>query len=470
MVLAIGVLLVASVTPAFAVDGSLPGGTTLSATIDTPGDGATVGTGPISVTGSAAVGAAPAPTKDTTIVYAVDVSGSTANPSGVDCNGGGSDTILTCEKTAVKRVNAQAAGANSPVANSGLVSFNSAGTAVDFDAGPATQLLTTPGSEIDGAVDGFSAGGGTSFVAALGAVNDVLGAASAQPVKIVVFLSDGLDTVGGTLPSLPEGTIVKAYAISGSNCASGTPSLDDVAAEGTEGSSCEQVTDLTALDDIIKDAIAATLTSVEIAVDGGPATTLGDAELDPDIPPEGLTGPATVSFTTSVDLTPGSHQICVTANGTDAGGSGSVTDCHDVQVTEGGGNTVDCGTSPCELTATDGNVAKASFVGIGITKVVSMSAADTLPAECGGQPCVTGFDVVFDDNGGQGIAELTVRVARKFSTPPGKAAVFLDGARLTAKCTNKPTSPIPCQKITRIEEGRTKYFVRFAADPGIRFR
>jgi hypothetical protein len=114
-------------------------------------------------------------------------------------------------------------------------------------------------------------------------------------------------------------------------------------------------------------------------------------------------------------------------------------------------------------------VAIANFKGVGITKVVGMSAADTTPTECGGESCVTGFDVVFDDNGGQGVAELTVLAARQFSTPPGHAAVFIDGVQVTASCTG-PSAPLPCQMISRTGTGQTQYFVRFASDPGIRFR
>jgi hypothetical protein len=199
-------------------------------------------------------------------------------------------------------------------------------------------------------------------------------------------------------------------------------------------------------------------------VDGGAPRVLGNSELDPDLPRH---GPATVNFSTTVGpLSEQQHQVCATAKGSDAGGSGSVKDCVNVQVVQ---SSVDCAVQTCELEATDRDVSDAHFEGFNLTKVVGMRAAATGPTDCGGQACVTAYDVLFDDNGGSGVAELTVIAARDFSTPPGHAAVFIDGVEVTNKCVTQ-SSPLPCAKVNRAGPGLTKYFVRFASDPGIKFR
>jgi hypothetical protein len=448
--------------PAFALEAALPGGTPLSVTITSPENGAIVeSSAAIPLTGTASIGGA----KDTTVAYTVDVSSSVARLSNVNCDGiAGRDTVLTCEKAAVRAVNTQAASSSSPVANSGLVSFNTVGTAFDFDPGPAVQRLAAPGGAIESALTTLRAGGGTSFAAALNATKTVLTSAGVKPVKIVVFVSDGADTVHAPLPSLPAGTVVKAFAIGGSGCSKGNPSLNAVAAKGGLGSSCQVVTDLSVLDDVINHSITTTLTSIEVSVDGGPARMLLNTEVDPDLPQH---GPATVSFSTTVGpLTEGPHQVCTKAKGSDAGGAGSATDCVNLQVVQ---DAVDCATQTCELAANDGDVSDAHFEGFNLTKVVGMRSADTTPTECGGQACVTGYDVLFDDDGGSGVAELTVVAARDFSTPPGHAAVFIDGVQVTAKCGGKHET-LPCAKINRAGPGLTQYFVRFKSDPGVRFR
>ena len=62
---------------------SLPGGTALDITITGPANGATVpSTSPVVVHGTASV-ATGAPVANTTLIYVVDVSGSTVDPTGV---------------------------------------------------------------------------------------------------------------------------------------------------------------------------------------------------------------------------------------------------------------------------------------------------------------------------------------------------------------------------------------------------
>jgi hypothetical protein len=448
-------------TPALAEN---TGGPTLSVTIDDPADGAVVER-TFTVSGTAAVGAG-TPGKDTTLVYAVDVSGSVNDSSGVNCNGTpGNDSVLTCEKAAVNAVNTKAASTSSPVANSGVVRFNNTATALDVNPSVAgVQLLAAPGANITNVVNSLTAGGGTSFVAALNASNQALNDPQAKGVKILVFLSDGADTVGGTLPPLSAGTVVKAFAVGGNGCGNGGITLNAVVAKGAAGSSCTVVANLSDLDNVIGSAIGATVTSLNIAVDGGAPTTIPNSQIDPDLP-----SPGPVTYSLSIGpLALGPHEICVTATGSAPGST--ATDCNDVEVVT---DTVVCTpdpNTPCELTVNDGNVAVATFRGLGLNnKVVGMRPLDTAPGDCGGTGCVTGFDVIFDDTDGDGgVAELTVLTGKQFSTPPGQAAVFFNGELVVTRCDSGTT--LPCQKINRTGTGQTEYFVRFAADPGITFR
>jgi hypothetical protein len=204
------------------------------------------------------------------------------------------------------------------------------------------------------------------------------------------------------------------------------------------------------------------LSSLDIAIDGT-ARPISNADIDPDLP---RSSPATVRFSTAVSgLGVGSHQICVTARSTSLGVK-PATNCVRVEVVT---DLVEC-TDRCELFATDPGVATAELVGIGIEKLVGLRVGEPVPGECGGQDCLTRFDVLFDGDDGGGIAELTVITEKPPSTPPGQAAVFIDRVQVTAKCTGGGASPLPCQKINRTRSGQTIYFVRFAADPGISFR
>jgi trimeric autotransporter adhesin len=459
-------MVVSTMVPVAADTGSLPGGTSLSAEIASPAADAIVPVGALTVSGTAAVGAAPA-LKNATVVYALDVSGSAANPAGVDCDGGGLDTILQCEKAAVATVNAAAAAPTSPVLNSGVVAFSNTATARDVDPAAGTQLLSAPGPNITNAVAPLTAGGGTSFVAAVTAANSVLTAPGATANRTLVFLSDGLDTSGGSPPALPAGTIVRAFAIGGSNCNAGTLTLASIAALGAVGSSCTTVTDMSVLDNVIGAQVGATFNSLTIAVDGGPATPISNSNIDPDLP---QTGPASVTYSTSVTLASGPHTICVTANGTDVGGPGSVSDCVNVTVAA---TVIQCGTGSCSGTATDGNVSTAQFNGQNLSKTVGLSSAPTATSECGGANCVTGYDVSFPGTTGNGRASLLVKTARNVSTPFWKAEIYLDGAKVTRSCiwnVITKTEVLPCKIIGPTLTGGTFYYVKFAADPRFRFR
>ncbi|HEY4622007.1 MAG TPA: hypothetical protein VIG93_09930, partial [Gaiellaceae bacterium] len=101
--------------------------------------------------------------------------------------------------------------------------------------------------------------------------------------------------------------------------------LEDIAVNGGQ---CFEVPDPNDLPDLIPNLIGSTLTKVEMTVDGGAPSLLTT------VPPTPQPGPAMVTYSTmTAGLNPGSHQICVTAFGTDVtGGSADVQTCVTVEV------------------------------------------------------------------------------------------------------------------------------------------
>lgn len=73
--------------------------------------------------------------------------------------------------------------------------------------------------------------------------------------------------------------------------------------------------------------ITSELTTLDLSVDGGTAVDLSISTT----PPLPQSGPVTVTFTHTVSmLTPGAHEFCATATGSDSSGTGDVTDCINV--------------------------------------------------------------------------------------------------------------------------------------------
>jgi hypothetical protein len=335
---------------ALAASGNLPGGTSIEVTIDDPVTSTTFYTQPgettvdVGVSGEASVGEGVV-IKDTTVVYVMDVSGSMTDGAGVNCDGiPGNDSRLVCEKEAVESANTAAADPQSSVDETGLASFASGSTAHDVDLGTSgPQLIVAPGydgngnsnPDLEDVAFGLSAGGATCYSCGLNAARTILGS-STNPTSIVIFMSDGGNNTGphvNTVVPWPLGTTIHSFAIgSGVTCTSDPywrGSLNHVAAL-TPGGTCTQVTDMSKLADVITQAIGSTLDSLEIEVDGGGKNTIDNADINPDLPQD---GPATVGYSTMVsDLGLGDHEICVTANGTDAGGSGAVTECVTIHV------------------------------------------------------------------------------------------------------------------------------------------
>jgi hypothetical protein len=461
---AIGLCMTAG--PVAADTATLPGGTSISVDITSPADGAIVQSGALTVTGTAAIGAGTA-RKNQTLVYAIDTSGSTGSSSNVDCNGvAGNDSILECEKASINHVNAIATGASSPVANSGVAAFNGTGTVLDVDPAAGAQALTAPGPNVSNAIASLTPFDGTSFVAGLTAANTILNNAAAKPMKTLVFLSDGLDTSQAPLPAVSAGTVVRAFAIGSATCSSGTKPLNAVAALGARGSSCTQVTNLSTLDDVISAQVGSTLWGLGIVIDGGAAIGIPHSQVTPPTPQN---GPATVTFTTSVTLADGPHSICVAALATDTGGLGGAQDCVNVQVAT---TTADCTTS-CTVLASDRNVSQAAVVARNLPKTVGVRANPGVPSECGGVQCTTGYDVLFNGTATNGRAAILVHTVAPFAPKLKDAAVFVDGTQVTRSCISnifdKPEQ-LPCKIIAPDGKGGLVYFVKFAADPGIRFK
>lgn len=329
--------------------GSLPGGTPISVDITAPSDGVIKAfpPGQIDLAGTVSV-AEGVIVKDTTVVYIMDLSGSMDLSSGVDCDGiSGTDTRLVCEKEAVKRANTAAKAASSSVDETGLGSFEGStvcvSTAYDVDLGtPGSQLLVDPGwdgngnniADIEEVASGLSTGNRTCYIGGLQRADEIL-SSSTNAINLVFFMSDGNNNIGApvstfTPANFGSNTRIHAFAMGlGVGCSTddfGLGSLDDVVAKSTlAGGTCQQITDLSQLAELIAEAIGSSLDSIERQLDGGTFVDIS-ASANPPIPLDGPTGE--VAFNEGdIDAEPGIHELCVRANGTDGGGAGSVTEC-----------------------------------------------------------------------------------------------------------------------------------------------
>lgn len=377
---------VSSAGIAIATDGNLPGGTSISVDITAPPNNALKAFPPgrVDLQGTAAVGTG-VPVPSTLIVYVLDVSFSTIRGDGGagcggDQNGDGiSDTILDCEIAAAKALNALAVSTGT-VGRVGVAVFggrnafdptDTGGAAADVGPAGGDQLFTGPATDansaggpdveqvlssafstdmpVDGGVTVFSlksvGANATNFAAGLSAAASIVTASDASPAspaitsRVIVFMSDGLANTGPTVASVavPAGVIIKAFAVGSiSNCGSdpnGLGSLDDVAAKGAAGSDCTHVATVADLPGVVPGIVASKLTSLDLSVDGGPAIDIR-SEATPPIPAAGLTGPVSVTYehTVGPGLAPGIHTLCVTADGSDGGGTGAVTECINVTV------------------------------------------------------------------------------------------------------------------------------------------
>ena len=257
---------VALAATAAGATGNLPGGTSIEAAVTAPADHAILPDAPFTATGTAAVGQGH-PVANTTLIYIVDVSGSTANPTGgsscprqnvYDLQ---ANTTLDCELLAVRDLNA-AAIATGTVAKIGFIGF--AGTnsdtltnitsaaALDLDSTAAVATLAAPdlanftpnaaqaatalfpsGNNLNwvtqsayyasnpistpagwparGGADGFTlfsahdVGTATNYYAALQALKNLLPSVT-TPRTQVVFLSDGIPNE--TVQNIPLANVI----------------------------------------------------------------------------------------------------------------------------------------------------------------------------------------------------------------------------------------------------------------------
>lgn len=347
LALAIGLILPA--TPALATDGNLPGGTSISVDINSPADGAVLPPGPVTVTGTASIGTG-VPVVNTSLVYVLDVSGSTGAPGSPSCG-----TILECEIAAALALSAETL--DGTVGDVGLAVFGASAATADVRPGGGDDLITNTASDLNsngardinevissvvgGGVNLFTpkgVGGSTNFAAGIASGRQIAEAAT-NARKIVVYLSDGFANVGGSingpLAGIPDNIDIYTFAVgTGADCnnpgANNEGSLEQITAATVPGGHCQQVTDVGSLPDILPGVISSNLNGLSIQVDGGAFTPISNADINPDLP---RTGPANVSYSTVTGaLGPGTYPICVRANGTDGGGAGSVTECHTIVI------------------------------------------------------------------------------------------------------------------------------------------
>jgi len=329
---------------------TLPNGADLTVSINSPvtstefvvppGDA----TRDVDVSGTASVGLGE---PDATFVYVVDVSGSTESGSGTGCS-----PILGCEKVFVKGLN-NAVIANGSADEVGVAVYASSSATADMSPAGGDQIIVAPDDDtyVDTVVDSMYAQDGgnggvgqytnktvgyrTNFAGGLQAALTIVNA-STNSINIVVFLSDGVSNEGGAdfgsaVSNLANaGAVIHSIAVgSGSSCTGGSDGTLQQMADGT-GGTCTEVVDPGNLPSIIPDLVSTSLNSLEIAVDGGAKTAIGNADIDPDLPQP---GPVSVSYATTVSgLAPGDHTICVTANGSDTAGSGSVEQCETIHL------------------------------------------------------------------------------------------------------------------------------------------
>ena len=362
--LAVLTTLVASAIPAAAhpVNGNLPGGTSITVSIDSPADGSVRPPGPVPVSGTASVGQGQ-PVPSTALVYTLDVSNSTQTAVTAGCGGdqngdGDANNILDCEVLAAKTLNNEALspGTAGTIPEVGAAAFANGATTADVGPAGGEQLITGPATDADGAGgrdinqvlnsafrnQGAQAGFhaftekdvgccATNFAAGITASTQVAAAASAGLRRLVVFLSDGLSTgedITGPLNAVPANVDFYTFAVgTASSCtSSGANSLQRIADE--TGGTCTEVPDVSALPDILPSVINSQLNSLSLRVDGGAPAPI--TNVSQSLPQD---GPVSVSYSVNTaPLGPGTHQICVTANGSDGGGPDSVTDCHTVRI------------------------------------------------------------------------------------------------------------------------------------------
>ena len=360
-------------SPASAAGARLPGGTSISVTVDGPTEGQAIPPGTVIVNGRATLGSGGG-TPTTALIYALDMS----NESDDASHGGASricsdaDSILVCEKRYANQLNSTAVLANS-ISKVGVIGYGTSATMADV--GPARNLqfitgLNTRTSDRSGtdamvalnsAVSNQQQGGSDGFPASLfsdftrlfvgdgrpgrptnlgDAIRQSVSEAgfAAQPSTIVALMSRGVVSdpgdVSAALGGVPGNVHFYTFAVGRDASCGG--SLQEIA--DRTGGQCvapENPNDgrrLGPLQDLLQHLMDSQLDSVGISVDGGPTVPVDQAFSSDSggaqhfLP---LPGPVTAFWHSSLTgLASGQqHSVCVTANGRDAGGPGSVSEC-----------------------------------------------------------------------------------------------------------------------------------------------
>ena len=335
-----------------AASATLPAGTDLSAellSLSAPHGGSQ------QLRATAAIGETTAVAR-TSLIYVLDLSGSTLEGLGCggDANGdGASDTPLDCEIAAATALNEQAVESGT-VVEVGLVGFATGAVTADLAGADGAQSLVSPDADENGngtpdviealrsaftgargASVGFRAFSQetaentrtTAFSAGISAACESLAGAQGDN-SLVVFLSDGVNRGGDAIDSVVpcEPTAVFQTFATGLDAACADPSelggLQELA-ELTNGT-CTAVTDVTQLPEILEAVVSPQITGIQLTVDGGAPIDLADS-LSATLP---LSGPTSVDVTYGLPaLGSGSHELCLTVLGSDAGGTGSVRSC-----------------------------------------------------------------------------------------------------------------------------------------------
>jgi hypothetical protein len=374
----------------FAQTSPLPGGGTVSVTLDQPAAAAAYLLGEeVLVSGSARVDADPTPTRQTALVYTVDVSGSTTSSvSGGPTNcgdqdlSGSSGTVLDCELRSLLNLNTSAITGNG-IGEVAAVAFAGRGVAPDYDGrmdavvgdvDPTSldavftepgfrtaasgepdivQVLRsasndpTPGFGLARFTPRFTTGALTNFEAAV--ERSVATAnASTLPSKLVVMLSDGIANEGiGGLTSFgasADGQFADrtrfrdwveavagdvrfiTFAVGSSASCSAYNGYGSLQLIAeATGGTCSLVTNPATLPDVLPRVIETALAGISVRVDG-----VGVPATATGLPADpGVDVPFTAAVT---GLAPGQHEVCATATGRTSSGTGDARECRTVDV------------------------------------------------------------------------------------------------------------------------------------------
>ncbi|HVR72280.1 MAG TPA: vWA domain-containing protein [Vicinamibacteria bacterium] len=457
---------------AMAADGNLPGGTSITVDIQSPSDGElrVSPPGDVVVDGSAAVGAG-VPIADTLIVYTLDLSGSTifsGGPCGNPNLDSSNDSVLDCEVAAALNLNQQAV-ASGTVGQVGVAAFGTLGLAGDVSPASGNQLVTGPATDVNGngqrdveevlksarntnTLNLFglrSVGPGTNFAEGIDASLEIA-AASSMSTKIVVFMSDGDANVGGTVDSAlagVTGVTFHTFAIGvGNSCTanpSGRGSLQRIA--DLTGGTCTAVPDPSLLPDIIPGVIASQLTALSLRVDGGAPVDISANASQP-LPAD---GPVSVTYDNVAvnGLAPGIHGLCVTASGSDGGGTGSVEECVNVTVA-----TIDLTPDQATNELVDG-------------ATHTVTGAVAAGADGGVAGVSVAFDIVSGPNAGQSTSATTDAAGQAtftYAAAQGPAGLGTDAIR---GCFSDPTGATGCDTVEKTWQDTTPPVVSCAEGP-----